>query len=878
MSHFAMDWSELSLQLMMTFGHFLWQGCIVAMLLASVEQLSSIVSRGAISGRAQALQSHPRGKMTPDGLRRSAHLCYVMACIAFFSLPVCVVATCGWVHQSRGPILLAANDSVESPVVSAGIADIPAQPLSHTNVPMLPPVETHAAAEMPAAERPEAPSLAAPSPSWEQRTQLLAPYLLIAYAIGVGLMLARFGLAMIGSTRLRRTLQPITDSALLKIIAEQSTLLGLKRVPIVALCQRISVPVVVGILKPAILLPPALLCGLNPHQLAAILSHEMAHIRRYDLLVNLLQRLVEALLFFHPATWLISRQISNERENCCDDMAAACARRLPYANALLQMAELCIGSDRRRRANLATLSADGGNTTDFGDRIRRLIGAEESPRIGLTRRSFSVGLAMISLLMISLAAWGQSGNIADAKHEEDIQWSEWGDKDGLLSGARLILPEGGLKSGQPLVVEYRLANVSTETKTLKCYLNDGLRFTSLGRGNHIGSFSLDWHRDLVTLTIKSGDVYIDTEHLVSINTTGLNPGRYHAALGSAFHYPDEAESNITHEIPHRGSIPFDIVGESRITLHELPRNDIHWGLPIAGLQLGAKFNRDPNAFAVGSKVEADLFVANVTDQSMECSVVLPHPGDGWLFNVEDANGSTIMLERRPPIDFFSPERFVHLKLAPGETAPITGDGLHVSHSSTPADDNFESSLPRVQFEVVGSENEAKEIWRDYDANGIHGRLVSHGGSYSTIFHVTLQRPDIPAFRLELDSGDVPFSVVGPDGTPIAGADSSTNSKPSDHTEQTKNENSSDPATKPRNKTEQNDSKNGADLGPADPSGDDPNVKNIRTLQFKLIDGANGTPLQGVECTANISQNGDGIQTSALQEQQRGNRCDRSCRS
>jgi beta-lactamase regulating signal transducer with metallopeptidase domain len=78
---------------------------------------------------------------------------------------------------------------------------------------------------------------------------------------------------------------------------------GLKRVPVVALCQRVSVPVVVGILKPMTLLPPALLCGLDPNQLAAILSHELAHIRRYDLIVNLLQRIVEALLFFHPVTW-----------------------------------------------------------------------------------------------------------------------------------------------------------------------------------------------------------------------------------------------------------------------------------------------------------------------------------------------------------------------------------------------------------------------------------------------------------------------------------------------------------------------------------------------------------------------------------------------
>ncbi len=251
-----------------------------------------------------------------------------------------------------------------------------------------------------------------------QRIQAFAPYLLLAYMVGVCFMLARFLLSIIGSSRLRQTIQPITDAKLLKTIAEQCARVGLKRIPLVAICQRVSVPVVVGIVKPMILLPPALLCGLDPNQVAAILSHEMAHIRRYDVIVNLLQRVVEALLFFHPVTWWISRRVSIERENCCDDLAAACMGRLPYAGALLQMAELCIGNDRRRTAALATLSATGENSTDLGYRIRRLIGAEETTRVGFTRRSFSIGLAMVSLVTVSLVAWGQNRITSEQNSEE----------------------------------------------------------------------------------------------------------------------------------------------------------------------------------------------------------------------------------------------------------------------------------------------------------------------------------------------------------------------------------------------------------------------------------------------------------------------------
>ena len=74
------------------------------------------------------------------------------------------------------------------------------------------------------------------------------------------------------------------------------------------------------------------LAGLPPHQLEAILAHELAHIRRHDYLVNLLQTLVETLLFYHPAVWWLSRRIRAERENCCDDLAVSlCGDPYTYA-------------------------------------------------------------------------------------------------------------------------------------------------------------------------------------------------------------------------------------------------------------------------------------------------------------------------------------------------------------------------------------------------------------------------------------------------------------------------------------------------------------------------------------------------------------------
>ncbi|HSC47058.1 MAG TPA: M56 family metallopeptidase [Gammaproteobacteria bacterium] len=135
------------------------------------------------------------------------------------------------------------------------------------------------------------------------------------------------------------------------------------------LSSKVAVPCVIGWLKPVILLPPAALTGLTPLQLEMVLAHELAHIRRQDYLVNLLQTTVEALLFYHPVVRWISQDIRKERELCCDDAAVrACGDALHYANALADLASL-------RNSSLAIAQGvDGGELTL---RVERLIGVDE---------------------------------------------------------------------------------------------------------------------------------------------------------------------------------------------------------------------------------------------------------------------------------------------------------------------------------------------------------------------------------------------------------------------------------------------------------------------------------------------------------------------
>ena len=129
-----------------------------------------------------------------------------------------------------------------------------------------------------------------------------------------------------------------------------------------------KVPMVIGHLKPIVLIPLGLCTSLPCESLEAILAHELAHIRRRDYLVNLLQSLLEILFFFNPALLWVSRLIKNERENCCDDLALGGGHdRAGYIRALLSCAEF-------QSALPAHAMGLAGNRHGLLRRVRRMAG------------------------------------------------------------------------------------------------------------------------------------------------------------------------------------------------------------------------------------------------------------------------------------------------------------------------------------------------------------------------------------------------------------------------------------------------------------------------------------------------------------------------
>jgi GWxTD domain-containing protein len=183
-------------------------------------------------------------------------------------------------------------------------------------------------------------------------------------------------------------------------------------------------PMVLGHFRPYILMPVGLLAGLPAAQVEAILLHELAHIRRHDYLVNLLQRSVEGLLFYHPAVWWMSGVMRNERENCCDDLVVEMSGDAhEYARALAALEQ------NRWSGCEPAVAARGGNLVK---RIRRLLYPKGPNGVWMPLWASVVFLATAALAVVALqAAPAQESAEAEAKlqAEKAAPYQRWLNED-----------------------------------------------------------------------------------------------------------------------------------------------------------------------------------------------------------------------------------------------------------------------------------------------------------------------------------------------------------------------------------------------------------------------------------------------------------------
>jgi uncharacterized protein (TIGR03435 family) len=220
----------------------------------------------------------------------------------------------------------------------------------------------------------------------------IMPWLVIAWLAGAVIFWTRLTASWIVAARMRSMLVRPAPTEWQRKLDELKTRIRISQPVRLLTSALVQVPTVVGWLRPVVLMPIGALAGLPAEQIEALLAHELAHIRRHDYLVNILQSIAESLLFYHPAVWWISTQIRNERELCCDDIAVTISGdALIYARALADL-------ESYRPAHLnPALAANGGS---LPDRIARLLGQSRK-----SQRTMPGPGILLAASLLAFTAW-----------------------------------------------------------------------------------------------------------------------------------------------------------------------------------------------------------------------------------------------------------------------------------------------------------------------------------------------------------------------------------------------------------------------------------------------------------------------------------------
>ncbi|MEM9656881.1 MAG: M56 family metallopeptidase [Planctomycetota bacterium] len=364
---------------------------------------------------------------------RSATKRYVVAYASLLVMVACFAATFTWVYPSDVPSVsqaprqaiaqpalletsLAAPSFVRSEAASGDASVVPSDQSSAIADPS-PTVATFDVAP------------ARPERSFELPTvpEAWARRFAMGWMCGVALLSLWQLCGWIGILRLRRSATECPSGPIESIARQLIEKMRIKASVRIRQSVRVHAPMVIGWLKPIVLLPIGILAELSPAELESILAHELAHVRRRDYLANLLQTALETVFFYHPAVWWISRRIRLEREHCCDDAAVqACGSRVDLSAALTKAAAA------RVDARLAVAAA--GRPSQALRRVQRLLGAEPQRR-ELPQASAAAALVLLGLTL----ALQWDGRVAA---EEDASPPEQGD--GSAGSYEAPLPRGAV--------------------------------------------------------------------------------------------------------------------------------------------------------------------------------------------------------------------------------------------------------------------------------------------------------------------------------------------------------------------------------------------------------------------------------------------------
>lgn len=249
-----------------------------------------------------------------------------------------------------------------------------------------------------------------------EQVENILPYLSVIYLFLLGFYIIKF-------IKNYNTVNHIQNKGLSKaspdaifFVKRTAIHIGIKKQVQVWFSKHVDVPSVIGMIKPVILLPVALVNQLTAQQLEAVLLHELVHIKRYDWIVNFSLSIIETILFFNPFIHLLNNDVKQERENCCDDWVINFQyNNHDYATALLILEE-------QRRGQLALALAATNGKKNLLNRIKRLFETEPQITISLKHKLqlAILGLLLLIGIFVSLPQLGKNTGTGSFLADENI--------------------------------------------------------------------------------------------------------------------------------------------------------------------------------------------------------------------------------------------------------------------------------------------------------------------------------------------------------------------------------------------------------------------------------------------------------------------------